>query len=105
MELPMDSDRLLVGMVAFGSVAYRTGCLWLGSMDNCNTIFHTYTHMCMYIHICVYGYIYIYAYIHVYLCIYMEVYAYMYTCIDVHVGSIKCFGVLWISLESTDPFC
>ena len=44
---PMDADRLPVGMVAFGSVACRTsrtGCLWLGSMYNYNTLFHIYIH-------------------------------------------------------------
>ena len=105
MEPPMDVDRLPVGMVAFGSLACRPGCLWLGSMYTCNTIFHIYTYMHMYIHIYVHVYIYIHIYIHVYLCIYIEVYAYMYTCTDVHVGSIKCFGILLISMESSDPFC
>ena len=40
LEPPMDADRLLVGMVAFGLVAFRTGCLWLGSMHNRKAIFH-----------------------------------------------------------------
>ena len=65
-DLSMDADRLPVGMVAFGSVACRTGCLWLGSMYYRNTISHIYT----------------YIYIHMYLCIYIEVYAYMYACAD-----------------------
>ena len=34
-----------------------------------------------------------------YLCIYIEVYAYMYACADVHVGSMKRFGILYISME------
>jgi hypothetical protein len=51
-DLSMDADRLPVGMVAFGSVACRTGCLWLGSMYYRNTISHIYTYI--YIYICIY---------------------------------------------------
>ena len=90
-EPPMNSDRLPVGMMACGSVAHRTGCLWLGSMCNSNTIFHIYAYLHMYIHICIYMYI----FIHICSCIYIGVYAYMAACkcicTDVHVGSIKCF--------------
>ena len=69
----MDVDRLLVGVVAFGSVACRHGCLWLGGMYNCNTIFHMYT--CM--HICIYTYMYMYIYI------YTGVFVYLHICIHV----------------------
>ena len=55
-DLSMDADRLPVGMVAFGSVACRTGCLWLGRMYYRNTIFHTYTFIYIYIYICIYVY-------------------------------------------------
>ena len=79
MELPMDVELLPVGMVAFGSLACRPGCLGLGSMYNRNTIFHIYTSMHMYMHIHVYVYVDIYTFVHVYLWIYMymEVCAYM----------------------------
>ena len=53
-DLSMDADRLPVGMVAFGSVACRTGCLWLGSMYYRNTISHIYIYIYIYIHICIY---------------------------------------------------
>ena len=51
-DFSMDADRLPVGMVAFGSVACRTGCLWLGSMYYRNTISHIHTYI--YIYICIY---------------------------------------------------
>ena len=51
-DLSMDADCLPVGMVAFGSVACRTGCLWLGSMYYRNTISHKYIYI--YIFICIY---------------------------------------------------
>ena len=73
-DLSMDADQLPVGMVAFGSVAY--------------VIVINISH------------IHIYIYIYMHLCIYTEVYAYTYACADVHVGSIKRFGILYMSMES-----
>ena len=81
MEPPMDVDWLLVELVAFGSLACGPGCLWLGSMYDCNTTFHRYTYMHMYIHI--YVYVYEYVYIHIYMCIYVPTLRYMHTCIHV----------------------
>ena len=76
MEPAMDSDRLPVGMVAFGSVACRasrTGCLWLGSMYNCNTIFsNIYTYACVYICISVYTYLYVSTQRYMHICIHVQ---------------------------------
>ena len=80
MEPPMDVHQLPVGMVAFGSVACRTSWLWLGSMYNCNTIFHIFTYMHVYTHMC------ICIYVHIYTCVFMYlhggicIYVYMYRC-------------------------
>ena len=55
-DLSMDADRLPVGNVAFGSVAFRTGCLWPGSMYYRNTTSHIYIYVSIYIYIyiCIY---------------------------------------------------
>ena len=80
-DLSMDADRLPVGMVAFGSVACRTGCLWLGSMYYRNTISHIYTY--------IYIYTYVFMYLHRGICIYV--------CMC---RSIKRFGICYMSMES-----
>ena len=89
MEPPMDADRLHVGMVAFGSVACRTGCLCLGGMYNCSAIFHIHAYMHVHTHMCTC----IYTYIHVY---YVSTWRYVHACVHVQMYMWD----LWNALES-----